>query len=217
MRVARALTTGLAAMLVLSACANDDEQNDPPPIPDDAAEESNDADDPPEDDEAEDDEIDVSTAPADPDDITIEYVQAVMDEINPIIQAGAAVLAEVQDTSHPDVVHLYSSAYEEEAAQRQLAQFQLGAGPEELRNDPGPIATAVEDVLLVTDGCVLFTAERDFRPIFEDEDIHNPTQPYYLRLEQSAPEDPNRTAWHLTLDTYFSDESDVPPIEEACP
>ena len=203
---------------LLSACNDADEQSEPPPIPDDTpeepeenAEEDTDV----EDEQA--DEIDVSTVPANPDDIDVEYVQAVMDEIDPIIQAGAAVLATVQDPFHPDVVAVYSSAYEEEAAQRQLAQFEVGVPLEDLKGEPEPPETAVEEVLLATEGCVLFTAQRDFLPLFQSEDAIDVTQPYYLRIEQAEPSDINATAWRLTLDTFFSDPSSIPPIEEACP
>ena len=209
MRVVRALSTGLVAMLLLSACANDDEQNDPPPIPDDAADEPNEPDDPPLDDENEDDEIDVSTVPADPDDITIEYVQAVMDELDPLIAATAAVIHAQDDAFDPNAQELIFQAYSEASGQAQLETF-AGVGPENVRQDPGPPDTDVSELFEQHADCVVFSAERSFRPLLAESVDYDPVQPYYLRLIPGEATTANPTPWRIDFDSYFEDPDEEP-------
>lgn len=213
MRRLRALAVGLAFLLLSSACTSNGAE-EPAPIPNDepdgsAAPADSDG-------EAEDegDEIDVTTVPSDPEDIDVEYVQAVMDEINPIIQAAVVLFREVEDVQDANLREVMFSAYTKESGTAQLETLG-GLRADRVKSNPGAPTAEVQEILELQDGCIVFSAIRTWRPIMTEDVEYNPVQPYYLRLVPNEPNELNATAWQLDFDGYL-DNPDQEPEGDVC-
>lgn len=208
MRRLLALAVGLAFLLLSSACTSNGAE-EPAPIPNDEPDGSAAPADSDGEEEDEGDEIDITTVPSDPEDIDVEYVQAVMDEIDDVILATAIVIGESGSVNDANVRELMFSAYTEADGETHLQGFE-NIGIENIKDDPQAPETTNIELLEKGEDCLFLTANRTFQPLFSNEANYEPVQPYYLRLLRREPGDLNPTTWQIDFDTYFPSSEDVP-------
>jgi hypothetical protein len=152
-------------------------------------------------------DIDTATVP---DDITPEYVQAVMDDLDEALGrvyrdvAESRELGEAYEAAMRDV-------YTPFAADVQSRGFRRAIGVRRLARQPENPVTDVLELIEAGPDCVYFSAERDLNPLLRDP--IDTEQPYYIALERGTPTDLNPTAWLLAMEAFYRTEA---PPDSVC-
>jgi hypothetical protein len=137
-----------------------------------------------------------------PDVVTIEYVDAVMDKLDPII--GDAFRELVRDHGpNQKFLALLDAVYDgqEFEAQQSDYGFTAARGFENVRTDPGDPATKVERLIKNVPGCLVVAADREFAAFYVDPKDKIPG--FIALIPKSEPSDPaqlNPTAWSIVFD-----------------
>jgi hypothetical protein len=139
-------------------------------------------------------EIDITVIP---DEITEEYVDAVLLELNRIY-AEAFELARDEREFNVDIADRIASIFDEESVPLRYDEMQqLAEQPERVvsADEFGPVVSTVVDLLEVTDSCMWLEVESDSRGVSASSD--GPTPLFVLLREKvvERPVDHNPTPW----------------------
>lgn len=132
-----------------------------------------------------------------PDEVTVEYLDAVMERLNALEARVYRLVAESQDVTDPVATELYASFAESSMAVDTLEGFEEAFGLEAIAEPPAPPVTTGIEILDQTDDCVLFRAQHDPRPLMAPGVDVEPTQPHYFRLRPSEPNELNPVPWKM--------------------
>jgi hypothetical protein len=137
-----------------------------------------------------------------PDEITVDYVQRVMDALD---ESWGAMFRQYQADGGPTVDNLaWLAELYTEPAYSQMEQF-LGeiAGDEfeGVPDEPGDPETTIEDVISGSDDCIFVRSARNFGPVFQDEPGR--TDGLIWLSSRQEPSARNSTIWTLRADAEF--------------
>lgn len=145
-----------------------------------------------------------------PDEITVEYLDAVMERLNAMEARVYRLVAESGDVADPVATELYSSFAEASMAFDTLDGFEERFGLDAIASPPEPPVTTDIEILDRTDDCVLFRAHHDPMPLMAAGVDYEPTQPQYFRLRPSEPNELNQVPWTMDF-AYGIAEGDPGP------
>lgn len=143
-----------------------------------------------------------------PDTITVEYAQAVMDELDRVLGDAIRELVSAKAPSDAFIARL-KAVYAEPQYTKEADLYGEDAANEfkGYRIPPGDPSTRVKEIIASTQRCVLFRADRSFAA------MQTQTSPGVEALIQLVRNDVrssfNRTAWVVVADTP-ADEAEVP-------
>jgi len=146
--------------------------------------------------------------PDDPDDITVEYVQAVIDELDSILVAGYQLIAQTRTVDDPNVQELFREVYADETAQVQLDGIENALGVENVAEEPRHPSTTVLEVLSARSDCVTATADRDLSPLVVEGASPDFNQPFYLTFVRSEGASHNPTPWVLGRAMSYAEDAE---------
>ena len=198
----RLLVVWLTGLLVLTGCADagDGGDGDVPPIGGEESEESSE----PDDDESDDSEdeaaadIDVTVVP---DEITEDYVEAVLAELERIRAKAIEVLRQENGEFTLVFMDLTQSVFT--ADEVQYERDDLGnladADFEPIRDDISPVEPVVTELLNSSEVCIWVETEVSFEGLREGADAEKRPRLYHLVLKDTEPvEDHNPTPWVIS-------------------
>jgi hypothetical protein len=191
----RLLAAGMAALLVLSGCANEDEEP-APPIGGDEADEPDNTDETPEDepeDEAE--EVDVTEVP---DEITEEYVEAVLAELEQIRRDAIAEYRE-NDEFTIEVADMTQSVFTPDEVQHEREDLDRIAesGFEGVKpvDELEPVSAEVLEIHSSTDVCIVVETMVDFEGLLIEPPDPRERIYHLVTQDRELVEDYNPTPW----------------------
>jgi hypothetical protein len=136
-----------------------------------------------------------------PDEITVEYVQRVMDALD---ESWGEMFRQYKADGGPTVDnHAWLAELYAEPAYGQMEQFLGGlAGGEfdDVRDDPDRPVTEVEQLLGASSNCLFVFGQRDFDPLFESPTEEGKDGLLQLIRKESTASERNPTAWTIARD-----------------
>jgi hypothetical protein len=136
-----------------------------------------------------------------PDEITVDYVQRVMDALD---ESWGAMFRQYQADGGPTVDNLawLAELYTDPA----YSQMEFGLGQEAADDfqgaveEPGQPRTQVESIISADQTCVFFAVNRSFGEVLTGVPEQRPTSWIALRDREAAPAERNPTPWKVAID-----------------
>jgi hypothetical protein len=149
-----------------------------------------------------------------PDEITAEYVQAVLDELYALQGEALRELIAVGQLNEK-TVGLLEAVYADAALIQTLnsAEALVFNGFAEIRNPPGDVKVTVQSLVRATKSCVFVVAEQDYSQVRLTEVELPPTALALVPASVEQIDRGNPTAWAIASDFWNEDGS---PVEDQC-
>lgn len=146
-----------------------------------------------------------------PDEITVEYLDAVMAEHDRLVAQVYRHLAASGDPTDPTVLERYAAFANVADAKRDVEGAIRGFGVDGIADDPQPPHAEVEQIIDQRDGCVLFTLSYDSTPLLADDVDYEPAETYYVALRPAEVSDLNPVPWKQSQIPTFYGDGQTPP------
>jgi hypothetical protein len=144
-----------------------------------------------------------------PDEITVDYVQQVMDEIDASWGGMFRQLkldGEMTDSTRSWIQSLHGEAAPDmEAEMRDVVEHDFDIAVP----SPGDPRTIVDEVVVAADDCIVFSGRRSYADVYVDPGDESATLHMALRERTGGDERKNLTAWVFTDERPVDDAEDL--------